>query len=137
MAQSTKTLPKGQPTIAELKQKIGPSYRVIDEIVAGLEEEFSNISCEWRYSEKSGWFLIYNKARKHLFYLFPDEKGFRLRMVLSDRALERAKQEEFPKPICDIIEKSRKYPEGWLCEFNHSNCRADKTLLLLRLKISS
>jgi hypothetical protein len=125
------------PTNADLKAEIGPAFRLIEEVLSSLQSEFQNISCEWKFSKNSGWYIVYNRGKKRLFYLFPAAGDFLLKMVFNDRALEEIKGEEFPKYIRDMLQGAKKYPEGTLCEFRRGNFKAATMIELLRIKITT
>jgi len=128
---------KKQPTHADLKEKVGRPFVMIEQVLSALQSEFQNISCEWKFSKSSGWYITYNKGKKRLFYLFPADGDFLLKMVFNDRALEEIRGEDFPKYLRDMIRGAKKYPEGTLCEFTRSSFKAATMLELLRIKIST
>ena len=125
------------PTHADLKQEIGQSFLLIEGVLSSLQSEFQNLSCEWKFSKSSGWYIIYSRGKKRLFYLFPTAGDFLLKMVFNDRALEEIRGEPFPKYIHDMIHGAKKYPEGTLCEFTRRNFKAATMMELLRIKIST
>ncbi len=129
--------PKRKPTGTDLKELVGQSYHPIEEVLSALQAEFQNISCEWKFSKNSGWYIVYHRGKKRLFYLFPDEGDFLVKMVFNDRALEEIRGESFPKYIHDMLRGARKYPEGTLCEFSKKNFIAATMIELLKLKIST
>ncbi len=128
---------KKQPTGTDLRETIGQPFLLVEEVLAGLQSEFQNISCEWKYTKNSGWYITYSRGKRRLFYLFPANGDFLLKMVLNDRALEEIRGEAFPKHIHDMIRGAKKYPEGTLCEFTRNNFKVATMLELLRIKISN
>ncbi len=137
MVEDTFTNQKKQPTHNDLKDRIGPSFLLIEEVLAALQAEFQNISCEWKFSKNTGWYITYSRAKKRLFYLFPVNGDFLLKMVFNDRAVEEIRGETFPSYIREMIRSAKKFPEGTLCEFNRKNFKVATMLELLRIKISS
>jgi hypothetical protein len=129
--------PKKKPTNADLKERIGLSFLPIEEVLSSLQAEFQNVSCEWKFSKNSGWYIVYNRGKKRLFYLFPAAGDFLIKMVFNDRALEEIRGETFPKYIHDMLRGARKYPEGTLCEFSRKNFNPATMIELLRIKIST
>jgi len=79
----------------------------------------------------------YNAGKKRLFYLFPANGDFLLKLVFNDRALEEIRGENFPKYIGAMIREAKKYSEGTLCEFTRKNLKVATMLELLRIKIST
>jgi hypothetical protein len=128
---------KVRPKNADLREAIGPPFLLIEEVLSGLQSEFQNISCEWKFSKTSGWYVTYNKGKKRLFYLFPGNGDFLLKLVFNDRALEEIRGGDFPKYFREMIRGAKKYPEGTLCEFTRKNFKAATMLELLRIKVST
>ena len=48
-----------QPDEKDLRKALGSSYGFIEMIIEFFKSEYSDISYEWRFYKKSGWFLFY------------------------------------------------------------------------------
>ncbi len=137
MPENTFSDQKKQPTHADLQERIGRPFHLVEEVLSALQGEFQNISCEWKFSKSTGWYITYSRGKRRLFYLFPGHGDFLLKMVFNDRALEEIRGEPFPGYIHDMVREAKKYPEGTLCEFTRKNFKVATMMELLRIKIST
>ncbi|MCL2861139.1 MAG: DUF3788 domain-containing protein [Firmicutes bacterium] len=56
-----------------------------------VAENYSGIISEWKmYTKKSGWSLVFRKAKRTLFYFVPCEKHFIIAFVLGEKAVKTA-----------------------------------------------
>jgi hypothetical protein len=126
---------KQHPGDADLKKKIGSAFKLSDDTIKSLEAENKDITHEWKFSKTSGWYLTYNWKKKRLFYLFPLENDFTLKIVFNDKALKMIKDGSFPVFVYEMLSRAKKYPEGTLFVFNKSNFITRVMQDLLRIKI--
>jgi hypothetical protein len=128
---------KKHPNETDLKKKLGKAYQTLDDTVKSIQTEYKEITREWKYSKTSGWYITYDKKKKRLCYLFPQERDFTFKMVFNDKAMKKIKEGSFPTFVAEMAADAKKYPEGTLFVFNKSNFRPDVILDLLRIKIEN
>ena len=125
------------PDEMDLKKKLGKAYQLLHDTIGSLLSEYKDIKRQWKYSKTSGWYLTYDKKKKRLFYLFPVEDDFTLKVVFNEKALKTIKEGSFPKFVHDMLAAAKKYPEGTLFIFNKSNFEPKTMLDLLKIKMVS
>jgi hypothetical protein len=130
------TDPTKHPSEADLRQRIGPAYAPIQDVVTALQTEHRGIAFEWQLSKTSGWHLVCNKGKRRLFYLFPRDGDFLLKVVFNDTALAAIKAGSFPATIGRRLAAARRYPEGTLLELDGASFEAATVLELLRVKLA-
>jgi hypothetical protein len=121
----------------DVKRKIGKSYHLLDETISALQSGHKEISADWKFSNSSGWYLTYQKKKRRLFYLFPQDDNFVFKIVLNDKCLKLIGEGAFPQFVLDMIKDAKRYPEGTLCVFDKTNYRVDTILELLRIKMGN
>lgn len=126
-----------QPTENDLQKRLGRAFHLVDGTLEVLHSEYQDISFEWKFSKTSGWYLVYNRKKKRIFYLFPLDNDFTCKVVFNDKSLEKIKNGSFPKYVIEMIQNVKKYPEGTLCIFDKSNFKIKTMLRLLRIKIEN
>ena len=123
------------PSDADLKNKIGKSYQLLESTITSLLSDYNDISCNWKFSKTSGWYLTYDRKKKRLFYLFPIDNDFTLKIVFNERCLKLINDGSFPKFVYQMVSEAKKYPEGTLLIFNKNNFKSDTVFDLLKIKI--
>jgi len=125
------------PSDLELKERVGRSFQLLEKTLTSLQAEYEGVSAEWKFSKTSGWYVTYNRKKKRLFYLFPTEGDFTVKLVFNDKCLTQIGKGSFPRYVTEMIENAKKYPEGTLCVFDKDNFKVDTILELLRVKIAN
>ncbi len=126
-----------QPGESDLQVRLARSFRLLDDTIRGIHSEYQGISFDWKFSKLSGWYLVYNRKKKRLFYLFPSDDDFTCKIVFNDKSLQKIKDGSFPSYILDMIQNAKKYAEGTLCVFNKNNFKVKTMMALLRIKIEN
>ncbi|MFI5252283.1 MAG: DUF3788 family protein [Bacteroidota bacterium] len=128
---------KKHPEESDLKLKIGKTYRPLDETLKSMQSEYEGISLNWKYSKTSGWYITCDKKKKRLFYLFPLENDFTVKIVFNDKSLQLIRRGSFPKSVQEMLSDAMKYPEGTLLMFTESNYEPNMFLELLKIKLEN
>jgi len=102
-----------QPTDADLSVVLGPSKQLWDQLVSSLSEKHEVTVQEWNsYSRKAGWALRLKRKDRAIVYLSPAAGCFTASFALGDRAVEAARQTDFPQAVIQTINEARRYAEG-------------------------
>ncbi|RPJ58602.1 MAG: DUF3788 domain-containing protein [Acidobacteria bacterium] len=102
-----------QPTEAELSEVLGSARVLWDRLVSNLSEKHEVSVQEWNsYSRKAGWALKLKRKDRAIVYLSPAIDCFMASFALGDRAVEAARQTDFPEEVIQTINQARRYAEG-------------------------
>jgi Protein of unknown function (DUF3788) len=103
-----------QPSEAELTAALGPSTKLWKEFIRWMAEEEGAAGQEWKgiCVNKYGWSLRLKQKSRNIVYLGPGEGCFMVSFVLSDKALQAAKEASLPKAVGEILAAAPHYPEG-------------------------
>jgi hypothetical protein len=128
--------PKAPPAEADLKRRLGRCYSALRSILDRLGEEYEGIGEEWKFSKLSGWYVVYGRKSRRLFYLFPGDASFILKIVLGGKAMSALGKSEQPAAVVALLRSAKKYPEGHLCVLESSGVDVAVALILLRAKLT-
>jgi hypothetical protein len=108
LAQSSK------PNDETLQAALGPAYSDYLTIL-GRTTAFAR---DWTFTRPGGWILKIHDRKKALFYLIPQNQGFRMSMAI--RESERAALLRDPELVSvhEAISSARKYAEGFALAFD-------------------
>lgn len=122
----------------ELRVRLGPSFRIWEELIARLTGAFQPLTHEWKtYSQKSGPTLRLLQKKRALLYLIPRQECFDVSVVLGPRAVEAAKASDLPGSVIREIESAKPYPEGTPVRIEVRNDAAIESILrLVRIKLN-
>jgi Protein of unknown function (DUF3788) len=103
-----------QPSEAELAAALGPSSKLWNEFIQWMAAEEGVGTQEWKgiCVNKYGWSLRLKQKSRNIVYLGPGEGCFMVSFVLSDKALQQAKETHLPKAVADTLASASHYPEG-------------------------
>ena len=103
-----------QPSEAELIAAPGPSTKLWNEFIQWMADEEGVATQEWKgiCINKYGWSLRLKQKSRNIVYLGPGKGCFMVSFVLSDRALQAARQAHLPKAVADTLASAPHYPEG-------------------------
>ena len=102
-----------QPTEAELKQTLGLTFDLWQEIKEFIEDEIGETTEEWKFYMKStGWQMKTLLKKRNLFFFTPYEKSIQMTFVFGDKAVAEVEKSDIPKAIIDELLNARKYMEG-------------------------
>lgn len=105
---------KDQPTDAEIAAALGPTINTWNEFIKWMADEAGVRDQEWKgiVVKKYGWSLRLKQKKRKIVYLGPGEGCFMVSFVLSDQALQAAKETRLPKAVAEEIAAAPRYPEG-------------------------
>lgn len=102
-----------QPDLKQLKQAIGNTYEVWNEIKKFVLAQYPNATEEWNYSGKNyGWGFRLKDKKRAIIYLTPCKNFFLFSFVYGEKATRKALKSNISKEIKDIIESAKVYAEG-------------------------
>ena len=102
-----------QPQEKELKQILGPSFFLWQDIKEFIKNEIGETSEEWKfYMIKTGWQLKTLLKKRNMFFFTPFENCFRITFVFGDKAVAEVQKSDLPKNLVDELVSAKKYMEG-------------------------
>lgn len=102
-----------QPAERELSVELGAAKTMWDALLSALSQEHGLTEKEWHsYSPKAGWSLRLKHKKRNIVYLSPGHGQFLASFALGDKAMETARQTDFPRPVVQIIKNAKRYAEG-------------------------
>jgi hypothetical protein len=126
-----------EPTMQDVSAIAGAKLPLWEDLVAFISENYQ-IEGVFRYYGKSyGWQLWFQRSRKTLVSLYPQQDGFVVQIVLGPTLVDAASQLSLGTNVRRTLEGAQQYPEGkWL--FIEVSSKEDiedvKKLLLLKRK---
>ncbi|MDR2707128.1 MAG: DUF3788 domain-containing protein [Nitrososphaerota archaeon] len=126
------------PNNSMITTGIADTYTMWEELYSYVKITYSNITEEWKYYGKtSGWCLkLVNKKRNLLFFI-PLKGYFRIRIVLSEKAVTHPEINELSNEIKKAIHTATPYIEGRSIDIDISQreqIEAIKNLLKIKLE---
>lgn len=118
------------PSMIELADRVGDAWSVIETAIRSL----ARVKQVWKFSKISGWHLTFDVGSKRLFYFFPQNGGYTIKIVYNDKGFAALRESGLAD---EKLMKARKYPEGMLLEFQANELNADLLADLLRIKAGS
>ena len=101
------------PSEAKLKQTLGSTFDLWQEIKTFVKSEIGETSEEWKFYMKStGWQLKTLLKKRNLFFFTPYENCFRITFVFGDKAVAEVEKSDLSKNIVDELLNAKKYMEG-------------------------
>lgn len=103
----------GPPRSRELKETLGRSSVLWDQLIDHLATEYEPVIEKWMMSsEKWGWSLQLKRKKRTILYMTPCKKHFLTGFVLGDKAVKAAQESGLPDAVLTLIDKAPKYAEG-------------------------
>ena len=125
------------PSESELKQTLGSTFDLWQEIKTFIKSEIGETSEEWKFYMKStGWQLKTLLKKRNLFFFTLYANCFRMTFVFGDKAVAEVEKSDIPEPIIDELLNAKKYMEGrglsiWIK--NKNDAEIVKKLLLIKV----
>jgi hypothetical protein len=92
---------------------LGRSYKYWEEIRKALEDQYGNLTEEWKYyGANLGWTLKLLKKKRNLFFLAPCKKYFRIAFIFGDKAVTEVEKSDLPTAMIEELVKSKRFVEG-------------------------
>ncbi len=102
-----------QPTDEELFAALGACAGAWKDFVAWMGEEKGVGTQEWKsYSVKYGWTVQLKLKKRTIVHLSPCRGCIVVLFILSDRAVQAARQAKLSKSVAGAIDAAPRYPEG-------------------------
>lgn len=124
------------PTEAELNAILGPDAARIEELVTRLRARRPAVTTEWKYSDRSGWYRVYLLKDRRVFYLVPKRDGFRVSLILGDKALGDLQRGPLARRVTTLLKSAKRYPEGTAFTFDRDNLDAGVLAALAAAKLA-
>lgn len=129
---------KEPPSSEELSAALGPSTKLWEELVSGMEADHITDGREWNsYSPKVGWALRLKHKKRNILYLGPREGTFHACLVLGGKAVKAAHEGKLPARAIKLIDTGKQYPEGTSVRLDvktHADVEIVKKLALVKAK---
>lgn len=102
-----------KPTEQELTENLGTSYKLWEEIRKSLNDEYGQLTEEWKYyGHKYGWSLKLFYKKRNLFFFTVYGKYFQMGFTFGDKAVSAIEKSDLPKSIIEELKNAKKYVEG-------------------------
>jgi len=102
-----------KPTDKMLKDTLGKTYKLWEEIKKHLKKEYGQTTEDWKfYNVKSGWLLKTYQKKRNLFFFIPLKDFFKLSFIFGDKAVLAVEESDLPQNIKTTLKKAKKYMEG-------------------------
>lgn len=126
-----------EPTLQDVSAIVGAKLPLWEDLVAFISEHY-HIAGVFRYYGKSyGWQLWFQRSRKTLVSLYPQQNGFVVRIVLGPTLVDAASQLLLGTNVRRTLEGAQQYPEGkwrFIAVSSNEDIEDVKKLLLLKRK---
>lgn len=126
-----------QPTEEGFREGLGPAYGPLHQVLEWCEREYPAYTSEWRYAPLSGWYRIYVFKKRRMFYLLPRRRGFRLVILLGDRALAALREGPLGGGVDSLLGSAKRYPEGTAFTLESEGFYPEVAIALLSAKLSA
>lgn len=110
-------------------------YAPIADLHARLAAMHPDMSVEWKYSSRSGWYEIPMLKKRRLFYFVPKVGDFRVNLVLGDRAILSLAGTAAGKKTATLVRTAPRYPEGTLFSFDGKSLDPELVAALIEAKL--
>jgi len=101
------------PRSKELRETLGRSSSLWDQLREHLASEYQPLTEKWMFSgEKWGWSLQLKRKKRTILYMTPCKKHFLVGFVLGEKAVTAAHESDLPDPVLTLIDSATKYVEG-------------------------
>ena len=93
---------------------LGGAALIWDELRAHVEDNYPSVTGQWKhYGKAAGWSYKLISKKRNLLFFVPQTDGFRLRIVLGEKACACAETDhELPDEIKAAIRAATPYAEG-------------------------
>lgn len=102
-----------EPTDSDLRDVLGPAYKVWMHLIDAVGERLGPISQTWGFTSKStGWGLRLRQKDRIILYLTPQTGKFLVSFALGERAVAAAKRLRLSPTLLKAIDAAPRYAEG-------------------------
>lgn len=110
-------------------------YGPAADLHARLAAMHPDMSAEWKYSQRSGWYEIPTLKKRRLFYFAPKRADFRVNLVLGDRAIVSLAGTAAGHQAAKLVKTAPRYPEGTLFSFDRQSLDPELVIALIEAKL--
>lgn len=101
------------PTTSKLKEALGSTYPLWEEISDYTLKVTKGLVGEWKFSgPKFGWSFRISDKRKVIIYLLPRDQYFKVAFVFGQKATDRILEGKFDEEIKAELQAAKVYAEG-------------------------
>lgn len=101
------------PTTSKLKEALGSTYPLWEEISDYTLKVTKGLVGEWKFSgPKFGWSFRISDKRRVIIYLLPRDQYFKVAFVFGQKATERILEGKFDEEIKAELQAAKVYAEG-------------------------
>lgn len=102
-----------KPYDEDIREALGSSCRLWEEIKEYMAGNPGAMLEEWKYYGKSsGWTLLLKQKKRTIIYMFPGKDFFTTLFVFGEKAMEQAGESNLPHYIIERINSAKPYMEG-------------------------
>ncbi len=102
-----------EPNVAELKNALGDTYILWEQLVAFTKSTNPKAFEEWKYSGvKYGWSFRVCDKKRVIIYLLPREQFFKIAFVFGQKATDKVLESNVAQAIKDDLQAAKVYAEG-------------------------
>ncbi len=126
-----------KPETADLAGAIGRrAFAQLGKIQSWMTASYPTATWEWKFSPRSGWYLVPWYKKRRLFYLVPKKGGFRLSIILGEKVVTPLKTGTHAKAVSALLKEAKQYPEGTFFSFDEKNLDPELVIALTEVKIT-
>lgn len=104
---------RAMPTEIELKEKLGSTYIIWNELKIYLNDNLKNPSEEWNYpGKKYGWSFRMKSKKRNIIYFLPKDRFFKIAFVFGQRAFDKVMESDVNEMIKNELKEAQIYGEG-------------------------
>ena len=101
------------PTTSKLKEALGSTYPLWEEISDYTLKGTKGLVGEWKFSgPKFGWSFRISDKRRVIIYLLPRDQYFKVAFVFGQKATDRILEGKFDEEIKAELQAAKVYAEG-------------------------
>lgn len=121
------------PDEAVLNAWLGKASKLWVSLILTVQEQYASVTQEWRPSKtlEFGRYAILRQKDRTLLYLLPDKGGFRISVVLGERAYGLAMATDLRSDLKSLLQKAKPYAEGRGIRFSMQNSGDTAEILTL------
>jgi hypothetical protein len=127
---------KRQPAESDLPGALGRAFAPLAKVLERFRSAHPDVAPEWKYSPRAGWHLIYSRKQRRLFYLVPTRGGFRLSLLLGDKAIAALQAGPCAQQMPALLQAAKRYPEGTAFTFTGATLDVAVAVALLEAKLA-
>lgn len=128
--------PGNRPADDDLGSALGRAWPRLHGLLEWLRAAQPDLTGDWRFSSRAGWYHTQMKRKRRLFYLVPLRGDYRLSIILGGKAIATLSSGPHADRIQALLKTARRYPEGTLFEFDRASFEPGLFATLIAAKLS-